>query len=188
MVQLAEATGILGLVGLPSQPEPRHAPTAKPNMDLRSLVEKSGDADLLRGMIGFGAERLEALAARGEAERKLGKVRREIDTIVTAIASGMFPTGMKAKMDGSEAERADLEARLAEIPEPVAIHPGLSGIHARKVADLVAALNDTEAAALLRWLIGKIVLTPDATAANLVRLFIRLASGHPDKDIDALTP
>ncbi len=93
-------------------------------------------------------------------------------------------------MDRSEAERADLEARLAEIPDPkpVAIHPGLSGIHARKVADLVAALNDTEAAALLRWLIGKIVLTPDATAANLVRLLTRLASGHPDKDIDALTP
>ncbi|MEA5163453.1 hypothetical protein U5903_21985 [Cereibacter johrii] len=63
---------------------------AKPIMDLRSLVEKSGGADLLRGMIGVGAERLEALAARGEAERKLGKVRREIDTIVTAIASGMF--------------------------------------------------------------------------------------------------
>nr|RDS94695.1 hypothetical protein DWF04_15570 [Cereibacter sphaeroides f. sp. denitrificans] len=91
-------------------------------------------------------------------------------------------------MDGSEAERADLKTRLAEIREPVAIHPGLSGIHARKVADLVAALEDTEAAALLRWLIGKIVLTPDATAANLVRLLTRLASGHPDKDIDALTP
>ncbi|ODM43333.1 hypothetical protein [Cereibacter johrii] len=63
---------------------------AKPIMDMRSLVEKSGDADLLRGMIGFGAERLEAPAARGEAERKLGKVRLEIDTIVTAITSGMF--------------------------------------------------------------------------------------------------
>ncbi|ODM43332.1 hypothetical protein [Cereibacter johrii] len=91
-------------------------------------------------------------------------------------------------MDRSEAERADLEARLAEIREPVAIHPGLSGIYARKVADLMAALNDTEAAALLRWLIGKIVPAPDATAANLVRLFTRLANGHPDEVIGALTP
>ncbi|RAZ81787.1 hypothetical protein [Cereibacter johrii] len=91
-------------------------------------------------------------------------------------------------MDGSEAERADLEARLAEIREPVAIHPGPSGIHARKVADLVAALNDTEAAALLRGLIAKIVPAPDARAANLVRLFTRLANGHPDEVIGALTP
>ncbi len=44
----------------------------------------------------------------------------------------MFPAGMKAKMDGAEAKRADPEARLSEIPdpEPVAIRPGLSEIHA----------------------------------------------------------
>ena len=29
----------------------------KPMMDLRELVEKSGDADLLKEMIGFAAER-----------------------------------------------------------------------------------------------------------------------------------
>ncbi|PTM76090.1 hypothetical protein C8J29_1091, partial [Cereibacter johrii] len=67
-------------------------------------------------------------------------------------------------MDGAERERADPEARLAEIPdpEPVAIHPGLSGICARRITHLVAALNDAktklEAAALLRGLIGEFVL------------------------------
>ncbi len=33
----------------------------KPMMDLRELVEKSADADLLKEMIGFAAERLREL-------------------------------------------------------------------------------------------------------------------------------
>ena len=121
-------------------------------------------------------ERREALAARGEAERKLGKVRREIDNIVMAIAEGMFHPSLKAKMDGLEAERADLEARLAVLPEPdpVAIHPGLSEIYARKVADLIAALDEEEtrpeAVQILRGLIEKIAMIPDPKAPNGHRL------------------
>ena len=46
----------------------------------------------------------------------------------------------------------------------------VKGHRDEEVTDLVAALNDTEtkpeAASILRGLIGKIVLTPDAAAAN----------------------
>ncbi len=117
-------------------------------------------------------ERLDALAARGEAERRLGKVVREIDNIVSAITAGMFHPSMKAKMDGLEAERATLEAQLSALPEPdpVALHPGLSDIYARKVAALAEALNDPasrpEAVDLLRGLIERLVLTPDVDAPN----------------------
>jgi hypothetical protein len=69
-------------------------------------------------------ERLETLATRGEQERRLVKVRRDIENIVTAITEGMFHPSMKAKMDGLEVERAELEAKLASLPEleRVAIH------------------------------------------------------------------
>jgi len=118
------------------------------------------------------AERLETLAARGEQERRLAKVTKEIDAVVTAITQGMFHPSMKAKMDALEAERAELEAKLAALPEPepVAIHPGLAETYARKVADLAEALNDPEARPeavdLLRGLIESVTLMPDPDAPN----------------------
>ena len=118
------------------------------------------------------AEQLESLAARGEQERRLAKVLRDIENIVTAITEGMFHPSMKAKMDALEAERAELEAKLAVLPEPepVAIHPGLAETYARKVADLAEALNDPEArpeaADLLRGLIESVTLIPEPDAPN----------------------
>ena len=118
-------------------------------------------------------ERLETLAARGDQERRLSKVTKEIDAVVTAITEGMFHPSMKAKMDALEAERTELEAKLAALPQPetvVAIHPGLAETYARKVADLTEALNDPaarpEAADLLRGVIESVTLTPDPDAPN----------------------
>ena len=117
-------------------------------------------------------ERLETLAARGDQERRLAKVLRDIENIVTAITEGMFHPSMKAKMDALEGERAELVAKLVALPEPepVAIHPGLSETYAHKVADLAAALNDPEArpeaAELLRGLIESVTQTPDPDAPN----------------------
>ena len=124
-------------------------------------------------------ERREALAVRGEQERRLATVIREIDAVVTAITQGMFHPSMKAKMDALEAERAGLEAWLSTTPEPepVAIHPGLAETYARKVADLAVALNDpetrTEAADLLLGLIESVTLTPDPDAPNGHRIELR---------------
>ncbi|MCF8472709.1 MAG: recombinase family protein [Sphingomonadaceae bacterium] len=117
-------------------------------------------------------ERLGAITARDEAERRLSKVCKDIDSIITAITEGMFHPSMKTKMDALEAEKANLEAQLRDIPaeDPITLHPGLADIYARKVANLAEALNaeDTkaEAADILRGLIDKLILTPDATAAN----------------------
>ncbi|WP_346429285.1 recombinase family protein [Roseinatronobacter domitianus] len=144
---------------------------------LNGLQTRLMHPDLIRAYITtwqqeMQTERRDALAARGKQERRHAKVMKEIDAIVTAITQGMFHASMKAKMDAPEAERAELEARLAALPdpEPVAIHPGLAETYARKVADLAAALNTQEArpeaADLLRGLIESVTLTPDPDAPN----------------------
>ena len=129
-------------------------------------------------------ERLESLASRDDTERRLAKVLREIDGLVTAITQGMYHPSMKAKMDGLEAERVDLAAKLDALPahDPIPIHPGIADIYARKVADLAAALNEdgtrAEAADLLRGLIDKIILRPtvDAPNGHLIELYGELGA------------
>ena len=75
-------------------------------------------------------------------------------------------------MDGLETDKARLATQLTDLPEPepITLHPGLADTYARTIADLVTALNadDTreEAADILRGLIEKIVLLPDAAAPN----------------------
>ncbi len=129
-------------------------------------------------------ERRDGEAGRGEAERALAKVTKEIDNILTAITEGMFHPSMKAKMDALEDQKAVLETKLAALPapRPVILHPGIADTYAAKVSDLAAALNDPESrpetVEILRSLIEKIVLTPDADAANghLIELFGELGS------------
>lgn len=91
----------------------------------------------------------------------------------------MYHASMKAKMGTLEVEKAELEAKLRDIqkPDPVALHPALAEVYARKVANLSDALNDAstqaEAADLLRGLIDRIILLPEAGApcGHAIELF-----------------
>jgi site-specific DNA recombinase len=129
-------------------------------------------------------DRVSALSERGENERRLTKVREDIDGLLTAITDGMYHSSMMAKMDTLEAERARLEATLAAapMPEPVALHPGLAAIYASNVSNLTEALNEdgtrAEAADLLRGLIEKVILQPDPDAphGHRIELFGELAA------------
>ena len=103
---------------------------------------------------------------------ELGKVARQIEQIVEAIADGMYHLSMKEKMDALEARRAELTTLLAEAPEDSPdILPSAAAIYARKVTRLTAALNRPEerqlAADALRMLIEKIVLTPGPERGEL---------------------
>ena len=117
-------------------------------------------------------ERQDRLAAHDGTSRQLTRVSTEIRNIVDAIAQVRFHESLTSKLDELEAEKARLEALLNPMPTPapVALHPALGEIYARKVADLAEALSApatrSEAADLLRGLIDRIILTPDAAAPN----------------------
>ena len=65
----------------------------KPMMDLRELVEKCGAADLLRGMIGFAAER----TMKAEAEARTGAAKGARSPLCEVDRNGYHECGGDAR-------------------------------------------------------------------------------------------
>ena len=99
--------------------------------------------------------------ARGELER----VTKDIDRLIQAILDGVPGIQVKDKMAALESRKAELEDKLANAEEePVLIHPEMGRYYHEQVTALSEALADeayrTEAVAIIRTLVDKIVLTP----------------------------
>ncbi|MFC7706236.1 recombinase family protein [Plastorhodobacter daqingensis] len=111
--------------------------------------------------------------ANGDAWRsELAKVEKDIRGIIDAIKAGMLHPSMKAEMDGLEERKAQLTARLAEVPQDIPdVLPIASTIYAKRVTRLTEALDNpgeqVEAAEALRGLIEKIILTPGSTRGEI---------------------
>ena len=79
-----------------------------------------------------------------------------------AIADGLRSPGLLAKIEALEAEKARLEAALADpAPSPVRLHPTLSELYREKVTRLRECLADPtirdEAIGILRGLLEQVV-------------------------------
>ena len=145
---------------------------------LTGLKDQLLDPDLIAEFVNaYHAEynRLTAETTKNKAvsERDLAKVSKQIDKIIEAIAEGLLHPSMKAKLDSLEEQKARLEVELAnaEPEQPVLLHPALSQMYKKKVADLTAVLNDhetkAEATTIIRSMLSEIRLTPREGALEI---------------------
>ena len=79
-------------------------------------------------------------AAEGQRRERQG-IERQIANLVDAIADGLSSTSLRAKLDGLEARKAELERLMAATPHPVpALHPNLAEVYRKRVTALHDAL------------------------------------------------
>ena len=95
----------------------------------------------------------------------LEKTQREISKLIQAIKDGVPGIAIREEMTTLEARRLELADKLENAPGPAPrLHPNLAEVYARKVTELVVALNDekiqAEAAETLRLLIDEVRLIP----------------------------
>ena len=115
----------------------------------------------------------EAGTRRKHLERTLAETERGLQGLVRAIENGAWSETLQKRLAELETRKAAMIAELALLATaepPATLHLNAAEIYAAAVADLEASLNDaeirTEASEVLRGLIEKVSLTPDADAPD----------------------
>ena len=72
----------------------------------------------------------ETVSDRGKLQSELSGITKQINNMLEAISNGMFHVSMKEKMDTLEARKAELDTKLATVPEnePIILHPALAEV------------------------------------------------------------
>jgi site-specific DNA recombinase len=117
-----------------------------------------------------------AVTDQASVAKELDKVERRLAGVLRAIEDGAWNETLRNRLTELEKDKAVLTIKMqaAEAPAPqVHLHPNAAGLYRDKVANLQASLNAPdirlEAAAALRELIEKVVLTPDPDAPDGLR-------------------
>ena len=127
----------------------------------------------------WALRRAQAVQDRAPLDRRLAEVGRRIERAVDAILDGTAAPTIKARLTALEAEKLDLEARLAEISAhkaPIQLHPNAAEGYAAKVDQLQRLLTagepaNTDLVLAIRDLIDRIVVTPEgAERASPVKI------------------
>jgi len=119
-------------------------------------------------------------ASLGAARSELAKLARQREKLIEAIKDGVPASEVKDDLARIAARREELEALLAGTKEePVLLHPNMAQHYRAQVVRLAEALaaeqNRAEAADILRSLVDRITLTPNAEGKLDIDLYGDLA-------------
>ncbi|ARJ65951.1 hypothetical protein WV31_09945 [Magnetospirillum sp. ME-1] len=120
--------------------------------------------------------RRDASAKQSTLRKRLGETTKAIDHMLDMVEAGTAPKSILDRLRDREAEKAQIEAELAQQHDDsvIALMPNLAEVYATKVAELAESLNDpeikTEATELIRQLIGRVVMSPDPDAPDGMRM------------------
>ena len=144
---------------------------------LHALQARLMDPDLCAAFCEEYTKHLDELrrqrnAQRESNERELQKVKRQLTEMVDAIAEGAPVAPVRDKMNALDQRRQELEESLETAPEaPVVFHPNMAQRYHEEVQRLIESLNTpdhrAEAAAIIRSMVEKIVLTPAENGKGL---------------------
>ncbi|WP_407670265.1 recombinase family protein [Paramagnetospirillum marisnigri] len=120
--------------------------------------------------------RRDATAKQSALRKRLGETAKAITHMVDMVEAGTAPQSILERLREREAEKAQIEAELAQQHDDsvIVLMPNLAEVYATKVAALAESLNDpeikAEATELIRQLIGRVVMTPDPDAPDGMRM------------------
>jgi DNA invertase Pin-like site-specific DNA recombinase len=112
-------------------------------------------------------------ATMAASQRRLAKVKKDIDAIIDNLIAGYRNETMKRRLDQLEDERIELERKLAEPPPTtIRVHPNLAKLYREKVENLAKSLADDEirdaSAEILRSLIDAVIVTPKGSGHEVL--------------------
>jgi site-specific DNA recombinase len=117
-------------------------------------------------------------------------VRQQIDRLVDALADGIPAAAVRDRLASLENRRLTLETEAAAARAPAPrLHPNLAEVYRQKVANLIDALAQEDAAEareLVRGLVESVTLHPDGDHQRIevrgeLATILDLASGARDK-------
>lgn len=111
--------------------------------------------------------RMEHNASLAGYRRELDKATQELDKLIDMVIQGVPAARVKDRMHILELRRAELALQIEQTPEaPALLHPAMANHYRAEISRLIESLNTeghrTEAATIIRSLVDRIVLTPDA--------------------------
>ncbi len=125
----------------------------------------------------FNRLQAETAASAGMVQRELAAVIRKHAGVIDAIAEGLRGAGLQQKLDDLEAQKAELERRVASTALPTTrLHPNLASVYHEKVSAIHAALQGRGDSVVMletaRGLIEQVILRPDPRGKGLEIEFI----------------